>query len=78
MYQDEFEMSIIGELNFFLGLQVKQTKDVIFISQSKYTMKLLKKFGMENSKHATTSMSTSTKLDKDECGKAIDIRCIEV
>jgi hypothetical protein len=72
--QDEFEMSMMGELNFFLGLQVKQSKDAIFISQSKYTKELLKKFGMENTKHATTPMSTSTKLDKDECGKPVDIK----
>ena len=45
--QNEFEMSMMGELNFFLGLQIKQTKNGIFISQSKYCKELINKFGME-------------------------------
>ena len=45
--QGEFEMSLMGELNFFLGLQIKQLKEGIFIHQSKYTKELLKKFKME-------------------------------
>ena len=48
--QSEFEMSMMGELNFFLGLQIKQTKNGIFISQAKYSKELLKRFGMENAK----------------------------
>ena len=48
--QSEFEMSMMGELNFFLGLQIKQTKNGIFISQAKYCTELLKRFGMKNSK----------------------------
>ena len=47
----EFEMSMMGELSFFLGLQVKKTKDGIFLSQSKYRKEILKKFEMENSCH---------------------------
>jgi len=47
--QKEFEMSMMGELNFFLGLQIKQTKNGIFINQSKYIKDLLKKFDIENS-----------------------------
>ena len=70
--QNEFEMSMIGELNFFLGLQIKQSKDGLFINQSKYIRDLLKKFGMENSKPYGTPMATSTKLSKDEEGKSID------
>ena len=46
----EFEMSTMGELSFFLGLQVKQTKDGIFLSQSKYCKEILKKFEMESCK----------------------------
>ena len=47
----EFEMSMVGELSFFLGLQVKQTSSGIFVSQPKYAQDLLKKFGMMSSKH---------------------------
>jgi hypothetical protein len=50
MMSREFEMSMIGELSFFLCLQVKQTKDGTFICQSKYANDLLKRFGMNNSK----------------------------
>lgn len=43
----EFEMSLMGELTYFLGLQVNQTKEGIFVHQSKYLKEMLKKFGME-------------------------------
>ncbi|KAK8617191.1 hypothetical protein V6N13_117157 [Hibiscus sabdariffa] len=59
-------MSIMGELSFFLGLQIKQRKDVTFLNQSKYIKEKLKKFGMENVKPQVTPMSSSSKLDKDE------------
>ena len=62
LMQGEFEMSLMGELNYFLGLQVKQTKEGIFINQAKY----IKKFGMESSKETSTSMSLTCRLDKDE------------
>ena len=58
-------MSMMGELAFFLGLQVRQTKEGTFINQAKYVKDLLKIFGMDNSKPYSTPMSTSTKLDKD-------------
>ena len=45
--QQEFEMSLLGELTFFLGLQVHQTADGIFLSQAKYLKQILKKYGME-------------------------------
>ena len=61
----EFEMSIAGELNFLLGLQIKQLKNGIFLSQSKYARELVKKFGLESTKHSKTPMSTTTKLCKD-------------
>jgi len=61
----EFEMSMMGELSFFLGLQVKQSKDGIFLSQTKYYKEILKKFEMENCKDASTSMSTSCYMDAD-------------
>ena len=72
--QGEFEMSIMGGLTFFLGLQVKQTKDDTFINQAKYVKDLLKRFGLETSKPYSTPMSTSIKLDKDEWGKCVDFK----
>ncbi|GJV13279.1 retrovirus-related pol polyprotein from transposon TNT 1-94 [Tanacetum coccineum] len=63
---DEFEMSMMGELNFFLGLQIKQMEDGIFFNQSKYIKEMLKKFGLEDSKPMKTHMSYDTKLMKDE------------
>ena len=57
--QNKFEMSMMGELNFFLGLQIKQMKNGIFISQSKYCKDLIHRFGMENVKHMATPMSTA-------------------
>nr|KYP33754.1 Retrovirus-related Pol polyprotein from transposon TNT 1-94 [Cajanus cajan] len=72
--QSEFEMSMMGELNFFLGLQIRQTKNGIFINQSKYCKELLKRFGMENAKSMATPMSTTCYLDKDEVGKSIDVK----
>ncbi|KAE8723689.1 hypothetical protein F3Y22_tig00012036pilonHSYRG00007 [Hibiscus syriacus] len=62
----KFEMSMMGELSFFLGLQIKQRKDGIFINQAKYIKDMLKKFGLENGKPHGTPMSSSTKLDVDE------------
>ena len=59
-------MSMMGELNYFLGLQIKQWKDEIFISQTKYLRDLLKKFGMEHCNGADTPMSSIASLDADE------------
>ncbi|XP_047314330.1 uncharacterized mitochondrial protein AtMg00810-like [Impatiens glandulifera] len=61
------------ELSFFFGLQVRQIERGTFINQSKYTKKLLKKFGMEYFFATSTSMSSSIKLDKDEHGQGVDI-----
>jgi hypothetical protein len=72
--QDEFEMSMIGELKFFLGLQIKQTEEGIFLNQFKYVIDLLKRFGLANAKVYGTPMSPSTKLDKDEKGKPVDVK----
>ncbi|GJR49202.1 retrovirus-related pol polyprotein from transposon TNT 1-94 [Tanacetum coccineum] len=69
---DEFEMSMMGELNFFLGLQIKQMKDGIFFNQSKYIKEMLKKFGLEDSKLMKTPMSSDTKLTKDEECESVD------
>ncbi|GKE81674.1 putative ribonuclease H-like domain-containing protein [Tanacetum coccineum] len=56
MMYKKFQMSSIGELTFFLGLQVKQNEDGIFISQDKYVTKILKKFGFTNVKTVSTLM----------------------
>ena len=69
--QNEFEMSMMGELTFFLGLQVKQNKDGIFINQTKYIKDMLKKFEIPEVKEMPTPMSPATKLDKDEKGKDV-------
>ncbi|GJU95677.1 retrovirus-related pol polyprotein from transposon TNT 1-94 [Tanacetum coccineum] len=69
---DEFEMSMMGELNFFLGLQIKQMEDGIFFNQSKYIKEMLNKFGLEDSKPMKTPMSSDTKLTKDEECESVD------
>jgi hypothetical protein len=74
MMSREFEMSMIGELSFFLGFQVKQTKDRAFICQSKYVNDLLKRFGMDNSKPNKTPMATNAHLDLDEGGNTLDLK----
>ena len=67
-----FEMSMMEELNFFLGLQIKQLKESTFINQAKYVRDLLKKYNMEEVKTKSTPMGSSIKLDMDEKGKPID------
>ncbi|GJW60839.1 putative ribonuclease H-like domain-containing protein [Tanacetum coccineum] len=69
LMHEKFQMSSIGELTFFLGLQVKQKKDGIFISQDKYVAEILKKFGFTKVKTASTPMETQKPLLKDEDGK---------
>ncbi|RVW33129.1 Retrovirus-related Pol polyprotein from transposon RE1 [Vitis vinifera] len=68
----EFEMSMMGELNFFLGLQIKQLKEGTFIDQAKYIRDLLKRFNMEEAKTMKTPMSSSIKLDMDEKVKSVN------
>jgi hypothetical protein len=70
--KQEFEMSMIGELNYVLGLQVKQTVEGIFISQSKYAKDLVKRFGLDGKSCARTPMSTSVKNSSDLAGKSVD------
>jgi hypothetical protein len=72
----QFEMSMMGELKFFLGFQIKQLKKGTFISQTKYTTNMLKKFEMENTKEIRTQIPTNGHLDTDEDGKAVDQRYI--
>ena len=68
----EYEISMVGELNYFLGLQVKQRKDKIFISQDKYAKNLVKRFGLDSKKHASTPMSSSIKMSSDLVGVEVD------
>jgi hypothetical protein len=68
----EYEMSMMGELQFFLGLQIKQSKDGTFVHQAKYTKDIVRKFKMEDSKAMMTPMSTSSALDADEEGEHVD------
>jgi hypothetical protein len=68
----EFEMSMMGELQFFLRLQIKQEKEGTFVHQAKYTKDILKKFKMDNSKTLSTPMSTTTTLNADEDGEPVD------
>jgi hypothetical protein len=65
MMSREFEMSMIGELNFFLGFQIKQVDHGTFVSQDKYLKDILKKFDMENCKPNKTPMATNAHLNLD-------------
>jgi hypothetical protein len=65
-------MSLLGELSFFLGLQIRQRNQGIFISQTKYIREMLKMFGMEDFKPITTPMKTSCKLKKYDDSKSTD------
>ena len=71
---NEFEMSLLGELSFFLGLHIRQRNQGIFISQTKYIREMLKRFGMEDCKPVTTPMQTSCELSKDDDSKSTDQR----
>ncbi|GJT33818.1 putative ribonuclease H-like domain-containing protein [Tanacetum coccineum] len=68
-----FQMSSMGELTFFLGLQVKQKEDGIFISQDKYVAEILKKFDFANVKTASTPIETQKPLVKDEEASDVDV-----
>jgi hypothetical protein len=68
---DRFEMSIMEELKFFLGFQIRQLEDDMFISQTMYTHDLLKKFGMNKAKPIKTFMGINGHLDIDMGGKSI-------
>ncbi|GKD37742.1 uncharacterized mitochondrial protein-like protein, partial [Tanacetum coccineum] len=68
-----FQMSFMGELTFFLGLQVKQKEDGIFVSQDKYVVEILKKFDFATMKTASTPMETIKALVKDEEAEAVDV-----
>jgi hypothetical protein len=72
--QNEFKMSLLGELSFFICLQMRQSNKRIFISQTKNIKEMLKRFGMEDFKLVITPMQTSFKLRKYDDSKSTDQR----
>ncbi|GJS65737.1 putative ribonuclease H-like domain-containing protein [Tanacetum coccineum] len=73
LMHDKFQMSSMGELTFFLGLQVKQKEDGNFISQDKYVANILRKFGFTDVRIASTPMDTEKPLLKDSYGDDVDV-----
>ena len=67
--QKEFEMSLLGELTFFLGLQISQWTEGIVIAQRKYIKEMLKKFKMKDCKPVSNPMITGCKLSKEDESK---------
>ncbi|GJW28577.1 retrovirus-related pol polyprotein from transposon TNT 1-94 [Tanacetum coccineum] len=72
LMHSRFEMSLMGEMKFFLGLQIHQSPRGIFINQAKYALEILKKHGMEKCDTVGTPMATKPKLDADLSGKLVD------
>lgn len=70
----QFEMTTIGELAFFLGLQIKQSKQGIYINKAKHAKEPVKKFGLENAKAYGIPMVTTTKLGKEERSEDVDVK----
>ena len=68
----EFEISMFGEIKFFIGLKIQQMKNGIYITQSKYIKEILKKFGMKDSRLVGRSMSTEHKFFKNDDSKEVD------
>jgi hypothetical protein len=74
MMENEFQMSMMGELTFFLSIHVKQTNEGTFVHQANYTKDLIKKFAMADAKPVSTPLSMTTILDPDEDGEVVDQR----
>jgi uncharacterized membrane protein YciS (DUF1049 family) len=70
--ESEFEISMIGELSFFLGLEINQRIEGMFISQEKYLREMLKRFQMEDSKPVGTPMVIGYNLSKDDDSPDVD------
>ena len=68
-----FEMSMVGELTYFLGLQVKQMDSGIYINQAKYARNLVKRFGLDNAAHARTPMVANAKLTNDPSCESVGV-----
>ncbi|GKC90404.1 retrovirus-related pol polyprotein from transposon TNT 1-94 [Tanacetum coccineum] len=71
LMKDNFEMSMMGDMKFFLGLQIHQSPRGIFISQSQYTLEILKRYGMEECDSISTPMATA-RIDVDLQGTSTD------
>ena len=76
--QSEFEMSLLGELSYFLGLQISQQEKGIFTCPSKYIKEMLKKLKMEDCKPVLTPMVTGFKLSIDDSSKYVDQSCTDL
>jgi hypothetical protein len=74
MMESEFQMSLMEELTFLLGIQVKQTKQGTFVHQARYMKDLMKKFNMAELKPVSTLMSSAASLGPDEDGEPMDER----
>ncbi|GJW15295.1 retrovirus-related pol polyprotein from transposon TNT 1-94 [Tanacetum coccineum] len=72
LMHSRFEMSLMGEMKFFLGLQIHQSPRGIFINQAKYALEILKKHGMDEGESIVTPMATKPKLDADLSGTLVD------
>jgi len=72
LMHDEFEMSMMGELKFFLGIQINQCKDRVYVHQTKYTKVLLKNFKLEDCNVMNTSMHPTCTLSKEDTGSKVD------
>ena len=70
--KNEFDMTNLGRMKFFLGVEVMQTSKGIYMSQKKYAQEILERFGMENSNPTKTLMVPGCKLTKDEGGIKVD------
>ena len=68
-----FKMSMVGELTYFFGLQVKQMDSRIYINQAKYARNLVKRFGLDKVAYARTPMATNEKLINDPSGESVDV-----
>ena len=72
LMHDEFEMSMMRELKFFLGIQINQSKDGVYVHKTKYTKELLRKFKLEDCKVMNTSMHPTCTLSKEDTGSKVD------
>ena len=73
LLQNMFEMSMVSELTYFLGLQMKQTDFGIYINQAKYARNLVKRFGLDKATHARTPMAANAKLTNDPSGESVNV-----
>jgi hypothetical protein len=72
LMHDEYEMSMMGELKFFLGSQINQSKHGVYVRQTKYTKELMKKFKLEDCKVMNTPMHPTCTLSKEDTGTKVD------